>query len=119
MSSWGVDYMFAHTPIEYCDLTGAGRLHLPVEYKPYSGIRGLFEHCNKLKTLIIDSVDGLKKYNADDLDWRDKLIFINCTSLKTIIINDKASGSIQIDILRSFLSACELDADNIDIRFRS
>lgn len=118
MSSWEVDYMFAHTPIEYCDLTGAGRLHLPVEYNPDSGIRGLFEHCNKLKTLIIDSVDGLKKYNADDLDWRDKLIFINCTSLKTIIINDKASGSIQIDILRSFLSACELDADNIDIKFK-
>ena len=119
MSSWGVDYMFAHTPIEYCDLTGAGRLHLPVEYTPYSGIRGLFNSCNKLKTLIIDSVDGLNIYNGDDLHWSDKLIFIDCTSLKTIIINDKASGSIQIDILRSFLSACELDADNIDIRFKS
>ena len=121
MSSWGVDYMFAHTPIEYCDLTGAGRLHLPVEveYTPDSGIRGLFNSCNKLKTLIIDSVDGLNIYNGDVLHWSHKLIFIDCTSLKTIIINDKASGSIQIDILRSFLSACELDADNIDIRFKS
>lgn len=119
MSSWEVDYMFANTPIEYCDLTGAGTLNLPREYSPDSGIRGLFEYCNKLKKLIIDSVDGLYRYTADDLDWRDKLIFINCTSLKTIIINDKASGSIQINILRSFLSACELDADNIDIRFKS
>lgn len=119
MSSWGADYMFKHTPIEYCDLTGAGTLNLPKEYSPDSGIRGLFEHCNKLKTLIIDSVDGIYRYNGDDLYWSDKLIFINCTSLKTIIINDKASGSIQIDILRSFLSACELDANNIDIRFKS
>ena len=118
MSSWGVDYMFAQTPIEYCDLTGAGTLNLPREYSPDSGIRGLFQYCNKLNTLIIDSVDGLNRYNADNLDLRDKQIFINCTSLKTIIINDKASGSIQIDILRSFLSACELDADNIEIRFK-
>ena len=119
MSQWDVNYMFGHTPIEYCDLTGAGTLNLPKEHRQDSGIGALFQYCNKLKTLIIDSVAGLNVYNGDNLDLRDKQIFIHCTSLKTIIINDKAPGSIQIDILRSFLSACGLDADNIDIRFKS
>ena len=119
--------MFMYTPIEYCDLTGAGTLDL-VPINDPSGEGGwwcisAFEGCDKLKTLIIDSVDALQDYEPYELDELEMSIFKDCTSLKTIIINDKnyngsSSGGMQINALRLYLSKCGLNADNIDIRFK-
>ena len=119
--------MFSDTPIEYCDLTGAGTLKLASKdgYSDYISFAG----CTKLNTLIVDSVaapyEDIYEITPDDLDGFRA--FRDCTSLKTIIINDRsynnhypfmAEGPKQIDALRLFLSKYGLDADNIDIRFK-
>ena len=109
--------MFAYTPIEYCDLTGAGILQLTSMANNF-GCTGAFKGCTNLKTLIVDNIEG--DDFVGDLD-KQYDVFEGCTSLKTIIINnsDMDGSSTQIDYLRAFLSRCGLDADNIDIRFRS
>ena len=118
--------MFMHTPIEYCDLTGAGTLNLLTINDEQGGwwTVGAFEGCDKLKTLVIDSIEA--HWQDDDpyeLSDNDMTIFKDCTSLKTIIINDKthngiSSGERQIDALRLYLSKCGLDANNINIKFK-
>ena len=113
--------MFKNTPIEYCDLTGAGTLRIVFSDKETYDITGSgFSNCNKLNTLIIDSIEISCEPNYW---WWSKDAFKDCTSLKTIIINDSShkgisSGYEQIDKLREFLLYCGLDANNIDIRFK-
>ena len=109
--------MFAYTPIEYCDLTGAGILQLTSIANNF-GCAGAFKGCTNLKTLIVDNIEG--DDFVGDLD-KQYDVFEGCTSLKTIIMNnaDIGGSSTQIDYLRAFLSRCGLDADNIDIRFKS
>ena len=120
--------MFVNTPIEYCDLTGAGTLKLASRGGSSDYIS--FVGCTKLNTLIVDSVAAPYE-DIYEIDYSDPAIgdiFSDCTSLKTIIINHRsysnkysfmASGSKQIDAFRLFLSKYGLDADNIDIRFKS
>ena len=118
--------MCMHTPIEYCDLTGAGTLNLRPNMDEQGGwwCIGAFEGCDKLKTLIIDSVEAHWQDDEPyELDDNDKSTFKDCTSLKTIIINDKthegiSTGERQIDALRLYLSKCGLNTDNIDIKFK-
>ena len=119
--------MFMYTPIETCNLTGAGTLIL----RPTSDGQGewctsAFEGCDKLKTLIIDSVDGHTGDENDpyELNEDDKKIFKDCTSLETVIINVEKDCIVtnperQLDVVKSYLSKCGLNVDNIDIKFHS
>ena len=120
--------MFVNTPIEYCDLTGAGTLKLASSGGSSDYIS--FVGCTKLNTLIVDSVAAPYE-DIYEIDYSDPVIgniFGDCTSLKTIIINHRsynnhnsfmAEGPKQIDAFRLLLSKCGLDVDNIDIRFKS
>ena len=49
--------MFAYTPIEYCDLTGAGILQLTSMVNDFR-CAGAFKGCTNLKTLIVDNIEG-------------------------------------------------------------
>lgn len=107
--------MFADTPIEYCDLTGAGFLRLPRNGGKASGIIRAFYNCNKLKTLIIDGIICAQDINPGDTDFQK--VFVGCTSLKTIILH--YGGSTEKKALRLLLSDSGLNPDDIDIRFKS
>ena len=109
-----MDEMFANTPIEYCDLTGAGFLRLPRNGGEASGISRAFYNCNKLKTLIIDGIICAQDIKPDDTDFQR--VFVGCTSLKTIILH--YGGSTEKKALRLLLSDSGLNPDNIDIRFK-
>ena len=107
--------MFENTPIEYCDLTGAGFLRLPGNGGEVSDIRRAFYNCNKLKTLIID---GIICEQTSHPDYGYNLnVFNGCTSLKTIILH--YGDSIEMIALRLLLSESGLNPDDIDIRFKS
>lgn len=121
-----INRMFMYTPIETCNLTGAGTLDL----RPASDGQGewctsAFEGCDKLKILRIDSIEGHTGDENDpyELSEDDKRIFKDCTSLKTVIINNKTDCIVsnperQVDVVKSYLSKCGLNVDNIEIRFR-
>ena len=107
--------MFAYTPIEYCDLTGAGFLRLPGNGGKESNICLAFSECNKLKTLIIDGILCAQTIWPDDNSFDYLYVFSGCTSLKTIILH--FGGSTEKEALRLLLSKSGLNPDNIDIKF--
>ena len=107
--------MFADTPIEYCDLTGAGFLRLPGNGGKESNISLAFSGCNKLNTLIIDGIICAQTIWPDDNSFDYLYVFDGCTSLKTIILH--FGGSEEKQALRLLLSKSGLNPDNIDIRF--
>ena len=107
--------MFAYTPIEYCDLTGAGFLRLPGNGGKESNICLAFSGCNKLKTLIIDGILCAQTIWPDDNSFDYLYVFSGCTSLKTIILH--FGGSTEKKALRLLLSKSGLNPDNIDIKF--
>ena len=111
-----IEGMFANTPIEYCDLTGAGFLRLPGSGGKVSNISLAFSGCNKLNTLIIDGILCAQTILPNDDSFDYLHVFDDCTSLKTIILH--FGGSTEKKALRLLLSKSGLNPDDIDIKFK-